>query len=96
MLLPTTPPWYLDTENHQCGPIEQPVSASLFQSLSELPPVVEAQLTELSHFLLQQLPANSIPLPLDLKDRSSSRYQVLGRAATAPRWATTAFERSRE
>ncbi len=67
LLLPTSPPWYLDTENHRCGPIEQPLSASLFQSLAELPPVVEGQLIELSHFLLQRLPPNSISLPVDLK-----------------------------
>ncbi len=67
VLIPTSPPWYLDTENHQCGPIEQPLSPSLFQSLGNLPPVVEGQLRQLSHFLLQQIPANSMPLPVDLK-----------------------------
>jgi superfamily II DNA or RNA helicase len=66
LLIPTSPPWYLDTDSFQCGPIEQPLTTDLFQSLGKLPPVVEEQLTDLSRFLLQQLPANSIPLPVEL------------------------------
>lgn len=68
--IPTTPPWYLDPETHQCGPIEQPLPDALFHALRKLPPVAAEQLTELSYFLLQQLPPASIPLPVELKINS--------------------------
>ncbi|MEA3543620.1 MAG: DEAD/DEAH box helicase [Thermodesulfobacteriota bacterium] len=66
LLLPTVPPWYLDIAHHRCGPIEQPLSPQLLASLITLPPVTADQLTDLSNFLLQKLPANSINLPVDL------------------------------
>ncbi len=67
LLIPTSPPWYLDTQNHQCGPIEQPFSTELLHSLSVLPPATEDQLSELSYFLLEKLPPESIPLPVELQ-----------------------------
>jgi superfamily II DNA or RNA helicase len=69
LLVPTVPPWYLDSEQHQCGPLDQPLTLGMLQSLANLPAVAEEQLTELSHFLLQHLPPDSIPLPVALQIR---------------------------
>jgi superfamily II DNA or RNA helicase len=66
-LLPTSPVWYLDLDQHQCGPIEQPLSAELFRALHNLPPIDEGQLVDFSRFLFQAIPPRSIPLPVELK-----------------------------
>ena len=66
-LLPTTPTWYLDCESLQCGPIEQPLSVELFRALQILPPLQESQLKDFSYFLFEKIPADSLPLPVEIK-----------------------------
>jgi superfamily II DNA or RNA helicase len=66
LLIPTTPAFYLDPQTHQCGPIDQPLSPEMLQSLCELPQVETEQLPELSRFLLQTVPLDSVPLPVEL------------------------------
>lgn len=66
-LIPTEPLCYLDAENHQCGTIEQPLPGPLFASLCTLPPAGQDELRELSYFLLQKLPPEAMPLPVELK-----------------------------
>ncbi|MBW6511970.1 MAG: DEAD/DEAH box helicase [Desulfuromonadaceae bacterium] len=65
--IPTTPPWYLDPVTHQCGIIDQPLPAALYHSLHKLPPVAAEQLRGLSYFLLEKLPPETIPLPIEIK-----------------------------
>ena len=66
-LLPTSPPWYLDINSHQCGPIEQPLTPALLSSLAAMPPVRNDQLADLSHFLVQKFPQETPPLPVALE-----------------------------
>ncbi|PLY03043.1 MAG: helicase SNF2 [Desulfuromonas sp.] len=66
LLIPTATPWYLDTQSHQCGPISQPLSTVMLQALRALPEIASDQLTELSYFLLRELPPQSIELPVEL------------------------------
>jgi superfamily II DNA or RNA helicase len=66
LLIPTTPPLYLDPQTHQCGLIDQPLEAEMLKSLSELPQIETEQLPDLSRFLLQKLPPRSVPLPVEL------------------------------
>jgi hypothetical protein len=70
--LPTEPPWYLDPQHHQCGPIDQPVSPQLFQALLHLPAVPPAELESFSRFLFPLLPPESLPLPAELEFESWS------------------------
>lgn len=65
LLLPTDPPWYLDLIQHQCGPLEQPLTTVQLQSLLQMPAVPQDQLKQLSYFLWQHLPSDSLPLPVE-------------------------------
>lgn len=67
LLIPTEPAWYLDPAVSQCGPIEaQPCTTSLLAALAVLPELPEERLPELSYFLSDTLPPDSIPLPVEL------------------------------
>lgn len=67
LLIPTEPAWYLDPAVAQCGPIEaQPCATSLLAALAALPELPEDRLPELSYFLSDTLPSDSIPLPVEL------------------------------
>jgi superfamily II DNA or RNA helicase len=68
--LPTEPPWYIDPQRHQCGPIDQPLAPPLFQALLHLPIVPPAELESLSRFLFPLLPPESLPLPAKLEFES--------------------------
>jgi len=68
ILIPTEPAWYMDPEAGLCGPIEnQPCPSSLLNALQTLPKLPQARLTELSYFLSEILPPQSIPLPVELE-----------------------------
>jgi superfamily II DNA or RNA helicase len=66
-IAPTEPAWYLDPAVAQCGPIEaQPCASTLLAALAVLPELPEEKLPELSYFLSDTLPPDSIPLPVEL------------------------------
>ncbi|WP_155890637.1 DEAD/DEAH box helicase [Desulfuromonas sp. TF] len=71
--MPTDPPWYIDTQRHQCGPIEQPLDSRLFQALRHLPSLEASELDSFSRFLFPLLPPESLPLPSELKIETWNR-----------------------
>jgi superfamily II DNA or RNA helicase len=70
LLIPTTPPFYLDPQAYLCGQIDQPLAPGMLESLHELPQIETDQLPELSRFLLRTIPADSVPLPVELNIRT--------------------------
>jgi len=64
-LIPTEPPWYLDTSNHQTGLLHDVPSASLLQSLLSVPPVPLERAQEFSNLISAHLPDLRVPLPVE-------------------------------
>ncbi len=81
VLVPSTPPCYIDTATGACGAIEQPLEEELFRSLCELPPLPSSKTAEFSRYLLPLLPAGAdLPLPakLDLRPLAVPARPVVG------------------
>lgn len=62
MILPTDPPWYLDTERGEAGPIDLSGGGHMLRELLACPPLMLAELPAVSE-ALQQLAADLPPLP---------------------------------
>ncbi len=60
-LIPLTPPWYLDSEQGQCGPAESGLPAALITELIDLPVVEAGQASTLQSDLQQRYPDADIP-----------------------------------
>ena len=73
VLCPTEPPWYIDSTHYSCGLLDfadnHPISGAMLDQLQRLPPVPEADLPQLARLLLDVMPPNSLPLPVELPVR---------------------------
>ncbi|WP_308368255.1 MULTISPECIES: DEAD/DEAH box helicase [unclassified Microbulbifer] len=61
----TEPPHYLDLATGLCGPINTPLTGEQILLLQEMPPVPEHSRLETAQLLAEELPANSLPLPVE-------------------------------
>lgn len=64
-LVPTDPPWYLDTENHVAGLLTDVPATSLLSRLLKAPNIPEAHAQAISNYLASRLPAADLPLPTE-------------------------------
>ncbi|SEH08270.1 DEAD/DEAH box helicase [Candidatus Venteria ishoeyi] len=65
VLLPLTPPCYVDTEHALCGLLETQVPDGLMQSLLNAPTLLPEQAVKLNQLFSKQLPDLPAPRPLD-------------------------------
>ena len=63
-LVPTDPPWYVDTDTAACGLLEETPPAPLLARLIEAPPLPEAHAQAVSNYLASRLSDASLPLPV--------------------------------
>jgi hypothetical protein len=74
LLLPLSPPWYIDSKNAACGPLESDLPTVLAHKLAIHPPVAPEQRDQVHQTLVEAWPDASLP-PLhrpDLKPRRGS------------------------
>jgi len=62
-LVPTEPPWYLDTKNMVAGLLQDVPPTSLLSRLLKAPSIPEAHAQAISNFLASRLPGADLPLP---------------------------------
>jgi len=65
LLSATEPTHYLDLETGLCGKIDSPLTAEQIQLLREMPPVQQAARLDIAQLLAEQLPQDTLPLPVD-------------------------------
>ncbi len=68
-LLPLTPAWYVDVDNHQIGPLITPLETELLYQLRCLPALSEASAQHLSTTILGQYRSDQIQLPSQRAER---------------------------
>ncbi|NJO16592.1 MAG: DEAD/DEAH box helicase [Thioploca sp.] len=61
VILPLSPPWYIDTQSNLCGPLETGLPCHLASTLLEAPPIKPLQAEIVGHQLAKYLPY--IPQP---------------------------------
>ena len=64
ILLPVSPPCYLDTENGQCGELDSGLPAKISSVLVASPAVHPDEINKVSQFLLESFTDIKIPLPV--------------------------------
>jgi len=62
-LVPTEPAWYLDTQNHIAGLLENVPPTSLLSRLLKAPAIPQVHAQAISNYLASRLPAADLPLP---------------------------------
>ena len=62
-VLPVTPPWYLDTGRHACGPLDTGADPLTAYLTATLPPIEAEQVGAVRALIENRLPALHIPLP---------------------------------
>jgi superfamily II DNA or RNA helicase len=62
-LLPLAPPWYLDLERWECGPLETSLPPSLAEALAAVPGVRPEHAARAREAILERLPGVEVPLP---------------------------------
>ena len=70
LIVPVSPPAYLDPENHECGVLILPpgVDAKQLQTLHDAPAVPLKQADKISHLLARQFPALPTPTPIAITE----------------------------
>ncbi len=70
LIIPVTPPAYLDPERMQCGELMLPhgVDARQLQTLHDAPAVPLKQADKISHLLARQFPALPTPTPIEITE----------------------------
>ncbi len=74
LLIPVTPPCYLDMENACIGEIITELPAARLQHLLRMPPVSDEALGLMSVQLRQQIPQSQLPLPVEPKLENVSEF----------------------
>ncbi len=64
-LIPTDPPWYVDTEKMLAGPLHDVPPTVVLGSLIEAPELPAAHAQAVSNYLASRLPDASLPLPVE-------------------------------
>jgi superfamily II DNA or RNA helicase len=67
LLLPLSPPWYVDSKSAACGPLESGLPAALAHTLATHPPVAPEQRDQVHQTLVEAWPDASLP-PLQRPD----------------------------
>lgn len=62
-LIPSDPPWYIDTDNKVAGQLENTPSVALLDQFIQAPPLPAAHAQAVSNYLASRLPDNALPLP---------------------------------
>ena len=62
-LVPSDPPWYIDTGNATAGLLDNPPPVALLSQFVEAPPLPKAHAQAVSNYLASRLPDSSLPLP---------------------------------
>ncbi len=62
-LIPSDPPWYVDTNNKMAGQLENTPSVALLDQFIQAPPLPAAHAQAVSNYLASRLPDNALPLP---------------------------------
>ena len=62
-LVPSDPPWYVDVDALESGPLENTPPAALLGQLIDAPPLPEAHVQAVSNYLASRLPEAALPLP---------------------------------
>ncbi|MEL6749803.1 MAG: DEAD/DEAH box helicase [Pseudomonadota bacterium] len=62
-LLPVAPPWYLDPQTWQAGPLQTELPANIAATLIQAPPIPVRQCEQVAKVLQQHFPNKSLPLP---------------------------------
>jgi len=62
-VLALAPPWYLDTQRHECGPVRTALPPMVAETLASAPPVPADHASGIRAALEQQLGNSGIPLP---------------------------------
>ncbi len=61
LLLPLSPPWYIDSKNAVCGPLESGLPTALAYNLAIHPPVAPEQRDQVHQTLVESWPDASLP-----------------------------------
>ena len=61
LLLPLSPPWYIDSKSAACGPLESGLPAALAYKLAIHPPVAPEQRDQVHQTLVEAWPDASLP-----------------------------------
>lgn len=64
-LIPSDPPWYIDIDAMQAGPLENVPKVSMLAHLVDAPPIPMAHTQAVSNYLASRLPEAKIPLPVE-------------------------------
>ncbi len=64
-LIPADPPWYVDTDTLQCGPLHKVPPVSILGNLIDAPELPVAHAQAVSNYLASRLPDASLPLPVE-------------------------------
>ena len=64
-LVPSDPPWYVDPEGLEAGPLEHVPATAVLAELVEAPPLPEEHAQTVSDYLASRLPEVRLPLPKD-------------------------------
>ena len=62
-LIPSDPPWYLDTTALHAGQLDNTPSVGLLMQFIKAPPLPDAHAQAVSNYLASRLPDNTLPLP---------------------------------
>lgn len=62
-LIPSDPPWYIDTDRQLAGQLENTPPAAILARFVEAPPLPVAHAQAVSNYLASRLPDNTLPLP---------------------------------
>jgi SNF2 family DNA or RNA helicase len=62
-LIPSDPPWYLDTQEPTAGQLDRAPPVGLLTQFIDAPPLPEAHAQAVSNYLASRLPESSLPLP---------------------------------
>lgn len=64
-LVPSSPPWYLDTQNMQAGSLQQVPDTSILVNLINAPKLPREHAQNVSNYLASRLPESHMPLPVE-------------------------------
>ena len=70
IILPTTPPWYVDVVDGRTGPVRSAVPAAVLHGVLDAPAVRKAAITQVGDKLLH-IRQTGLPLPPHMTDRSA-------------------------
>jgi hypothetical protein len=62
-LIPSDPPWYIDSEVPCAGQLDRAPPVGLLQQFVDAPPLPEAHAQAVSNYLASRLPESTLPLP---------------------------------